>query len=87
MHNELEGHKTIENARERSETLRNGHERSGTLNDQEHLGTIESEHSNALERIVENGHGTVTFTLQKRKKHCILRDICKKSIFHKSIKK
>ena len=34
----------------RSETVRNG---------QEHLGTIESERSNALERIVENGHGTV----------------------------
>jgi hypothetical protein len=27
---------------------------------QEHLGTIESERSNALERIVENGHGTIT---------------------------
>ena len=25
---------------------------------------------NALERIVENGHGTVTLTHQKRKKHC-----------------
>jgi hypothetical protein len=34
------------------------------------LGTIESERSNALERIVENGHGTVTLTHQKRKKHC-----------------
>jgi hypothetical protein len=38
-----------------SKTLRNG-ERSGTVNGQEHLGTIESERSNALERIVENGH-------------------------------
>jgi hypothetical protein len=54
----------------RSKTLRNG-ERSGTVNGQEHLGTIESERSNALERIVENGHGTVTLTHQKRKKHCI----------------
>ena len=53
-------HKTIENVRERS----------GTVNGQENLGTIESERSNALERIVENGHGTVTFTLQKPKKHC-----------------
>ena len=34
----------IENTRKRS------------LNGQEHLGTIESERSNALERIVENGH-------------------------------
>jgi hypothetical protein len=29
---------------------------SGTVNGQEHLGTIESERRNALERIVENGH-------------------------------
>jgi hypothetical protein len=39
------------------------------MNGQEHLGTIELERSNALERIVENGHGTVTLTHQKRKKH------------------
>ena len=39
----------------RSKTLRNG-ERSGTVNGQEHLGTIESERSNALERIVKNDH-------------------------------
>ena len=52
----------IENAQERSGSVKNG---------QEHLGTIESERSNALERIVENGHGTVTLTRQKRKKHCI----------------
>jgi hypothetical protein len=66
--------KTLGNAQklsgERSRTLRNGHERSGTVNGQEHVGTIESERSNALERIVENGHGTVTLTHQKRKKHC-----------------
>jgi hypothetical protein len=66
--------KTVGNG-ERSVTVngRNG-ERSGTVNGQEHLGTIESERSNALERIVENGHGTVTLTLthQKQKKHCIL---------------
>ena len=43
------------------------------MNGQEHLGTIESERSNALERIVENGHGTVTLTHQKRKKHCNYR--------------
>jgi hypothetical protein len=30
------------------------------MNGQEHLGTIESERSNASERIVENGHDTVT---------------------------
>ena len=46
--------------------FRNG-ERSGTMNGQEHLGAIESERSNALERIVENGHGTVTFTFLKTK--------------------
>jgi hypothetical protein len=87
-------HKTIENARERSGTLKNG-ERSRTVNGQERLGTIESERSNALERIVENGHGTVTvrsrdghgtvtFTLQKRKKHCrfIVLNVKKQIIFH-----
>ena len=47
------------NTLKRSGTVRNGWERSGTVNGQEHLGTIESERSNALERIVENGHGTV----------------------------
>ena len=47
-------------------TVRNG-ERSGTVNGQEHLGTIESERSNALERIVENGHGT--FTVRSRYGH------------------
>jgi hypothetical protein len=56
----------------RSKTVENAQERSGTMNGQEHLGTIESERSNASERIVENGHGTVTFTHQKRKKHCII---------------
>jgi hypothetical protein len=61
-------HKTIENARERSGTLRNG-ERSGAVNGQEHLGTIESERSNALERIVENGHGTFTVRSRSRIKN------------------
>jgi hypothetical protein len=70
--------KTIENARERSGTVnahepsgtvRNGHERSGTVNDQEHIGTIELERSNALERIVENGHGTVTVRSRSRSKN------------------
>ena len=37
--------------------IRNG-ERSGTVNGQERLGDFESERSNALERIVKNGHGT-----------------------------
>jgi tRNA (Thr-GGU) A37 N-methylase len=56
------------------ETVENAQERSGTVNGQEHLGTIESERSNALERIVENVHVTVTLTRQKRKKHCNLRN-------------
>jgi hypothetical protein len=56
LHYELEGHKTIENA----------HKRSGTMNGQEHLGTIESERSNALERIDENGHGSVTVQSRSR---------------------
>jgi hypothetical protein len=42
-----------------------------TLNGQERLGTFAPERSNVLEPIVENDHGTVTFTLQKQKKHCI----------------
>jgi hypothetical protein len=46
-----------------SKTLRNAHKT--TENAQEHLGTIESKRSNALERIVENGHGTVTLMHQK----------------------
>jgi hypothetical protein len=61
----------------RSGTVRNGHanvhangQERWTLNGQERLGTFESERNNALERIVENVHATVTFTLQKRKKHC-----------------
>ena len=32
------------------------------VNGQKHLGTIELERSNALERIVENGHGHVPKT-------------------------
>jgi hypothetical protein len=59
------------NGQERSGTLKNG-ERSSTMNGQEHIGTFESKRSYALERKVENGHGTVTLTHQKRKKHCIL---------------
>ena len=67
-------HKTLRNFHEWSGTVRNG-ERSGTVNGQErngheHLGTIGAERSNALERIVENGHGTVTLMFQIRKKHC-----------------
>ena len=59
------------NAKERHETIENATERSGTVNGQERLGTFESERSNAMERIVENVHGTVTFTLQKQKNYCI----------------
>ncbi len=44
--------------------------RPGTVKVHERLGTIESERSHAFERKVENGHGTVTLTRQKRKKHC-----------------
>ena len=41
----------------------NDRKRSGTVrNGQEHLGTIESERSNALERIVENGHAHASKT-------------------------
>ena len=54
-------HKTVRNDHE---TVENVQERwtVGTVNGQEHLGTIESDRSNALERIVKNGHGTVTLT-------------------------
>jgi hypothetical protein len=55
------------------------------MNGQKHPGTIESERSNALERIVENGHGTVTFTFQKRKKHCICNFIKLHVITRKSL--
>jgi 3,4-dihydroxy-2-butanone 4-phosphate synthase len=52
--NAKERHGTIENAHK---TLRNAQECSGLLrNGQKRLGTIESERSNAMERIVENGH-------------------------------
>jgi hypothetical protein len=64
---------------ERSGTVRNGHanvhangQERWTLNGQERLGTFESEHKNALERIVDKVHCTFTFTFQKRKKHCKL---------------
>jgi hypothetical protein len=85
-------YKTIENAQERSETVNgqkrsetvmNAQKRSGTMNGQQQLGTIESERSNALERIVVNGHGTVTLTRQKRKKHCIHFKYC--LVFFKKI--
>ena len=42
-----------------SERAKNGHENSQerwTIRDVGHLGTFESEHSNALERLVENVH-------------------------------
>jgi hypothetical protein len=51
---------------ERSGTM-NAHERSGAMNGQERLGTFKSERSNALERIVENGHGTFTLTHQNER--------------------
>jgi hypothetical protein len=39
------------------------------MDGQEHLGTIESERSKALERIVENGHGTFTVRSSSRSKN------------------
>jgi hypothetical protein len=69
--NAIECHETIESAHKTIENAHNNsQEYSGTLNGQERLGTFESERSNAMERIVENGHGTFTFTLQKRKNYC-----------------
>jgi hypothetical protein len=60
LYYELEGHKTIINAHKTIEnahkTIENAWEGSGTVNGHEHLGTIGWERSNALERIVENGH-------------------------------
>ena len=50
-------HKTVGNDHE---TVENGQERSGTVRNGERSGTIESECSNASDRIVENGHGTNT---------------------------
>jgi hypothetical protein len=44
-------------------------ERPGTMNGQEHPGKIESERSNALERIVENGHGKFTVRSRSRSKN------------------
>jgi hypothetical protein len=66
---------------ERSETVRNG-ERSETVNGQEHLGTIESERSNALKRKVENGHGTFTVRSRSRIKNKRNTVFKKKNIFH-----
>jgi len=43
-----------------SQTLEAFQERSGPVNEQERLGMFESELSNALERIVKNGHGKFT---------------------------
>jgi predicted ABC-class ATPase len=50
-------------------------QRSGTVNgcNAERPRTFEPGRSNALERIVENVRGTVTFTFQKRKNYCILK--------------
>ena len=75
--------KTSINAKERSWNGQNGHETVRTVDGQErwtprsqkHLGTFKSERSNALERKVENGHGTVTLTYQKRKNYCMLNAV------------
>jgi hypothetical protein len=66
---------------ERSGTVRNG-ERSEKVNGKEHLGRIESERSNALKRIVENGHGTVTVWSRSRIKNKRNTVFKKKIIFH-----
>ena len=67
------GHETFRNGHG---TFRNGHanvhtngQERWTLNGQERLGTFESERNNALERIVENGHGTVTLRSRSRFKN------------------
>jgi hypothetical protein len=54
------------------------------MNGHEHIGTIESERSNALERIVENGHGMVTFTVRSRSRSKNERITVFKSIFNLS---
>ena len=68
------GHGTFRNCQKRSETVKNGHsnvhangQERWTLNGQERLGTFESERNNAVERIVENIHGT--FTVRSRYVH------------------
>ena len=55
-----------------SQMVKNAHETFTNVhaNGQERLRTFEPGRSNALERIVENVHGT--FTFQKRKKHCTI---------------
>jgi hypothetical protein len=69
---------TVRNGQKRSETVRNGQKRSETVrnghanvhvNGQERLGTFESEHNNALERIVENVHGAFTVRSRSRFKN------------------
>jgi hypothetical protein len=73
--------KQVTNDRKRSETLikrlgtvRNAHERSGTVNGQGRW-TVWNDHTvqdHGPKRLQNHGHGTVTFTFLKRKKHCNL---------------
>ncbi len=75
--NGQERSRTVRNGQERSRTVKNGQERlngqerSGTVtvNGQGRLGTFESQRSNALERIVENVHGTFTVRSRSRFKN------------------
>jgi hypothetical protein len=64
-------YKTVENGQERSGTVRNG-KRSGTVNVQERSYSTRSRFETFTKSRSRYGHGTVTFTHQKRKKHCIL---------------
>jgi hypothetical protein len=60
-------HKTVENAQKRSGTV-NAHERSGTFRN----GNDHNVQDHGPKRLKNHVHGTFTFTLQKRKKHCLL---------------
>jgi hypothetical protein len=67
----LFGLKKITNGRKRIVSSGTLMERSRTMNgcNAERLRTFEPASSNALERKLENFHGTVTLTVQKRKNH------------------
>ena len=54
-----------------SQTVENAYN-NVDANSQERLGKFELERTNAMERIEERVHGTVTFTLKKRKKYCVI---------------
>jgi hypothetical protein len=70
---------TLRNAQKRSERVRNGHgngqERSGTVivtvRNGERYETIILYIINGQKRLQNQVHGAFTFTIQKRKNHCI----------------